>query len=102
MIQAQKEGDGLNKGAAVEGVGRAGANAVPDGNRVTTTLSDVGISKKLSSRSQAIASIPEPDRPSQSKAGCVQAGTGAHLQQGEEGGGVSRCWPRTRKNIGSK
>ena len=49
MIKAQKEGPGLNTGAM--GIG---TSAVPQENR-TPTLAEVGIDKKLSSRSQAIA-----------------------------------------------
>jgi len=60
MIKEQKDGPGLNAGGATPGVGRAGNNAVPHGNRIPT-LAQAGIDKKLSSRSQAIASIPEDD-----------------------------------------
>ena len=55
MIRTQKETVGLNTGAM--GIGKS---AVPDKNR-TPTLAEVGIDKKLSSRAQAIAAIPEDD-----------------------------------------
>ncbi len=38
MIKAQKETVGLNKGAAVKGVGKAGSNALPDKKGVTSRL----------------------------------------------------------------
>lgn len=58
MIRTQKETVGLATG------GEHGGKAKIDGTReepsnVRPTLADVGISKKLSSRSQAIASLPE-------------------------------------------
>ena len=60
MIQAQKDGEGLATG------GEHGGRPKIDGTRAepsnaTPTLADIGISKKLSSRSQAIASIPEDE-----------------------------------------
>jgi len=61
MIRAQKEGEGLNKGTA--GMGRpslGGTHEEPPKNP-TPTLSSVGISKKLSSRAQMFAAIPEED-----------------------------------------
>lgn len=53
MIRDQKETVGLAQGKRTD--------LVPEGNQVNDrpTLSDVGIDKKLSSRSQAIANIPE-------------------------------------------
>lgn len=62
MIAEQKRTVGLNTGAAGSaGPGRG--NAVPIENRVSMqpTLAQVGIDKKLSSRSQAIAAIPADD-----------------------------------------
>ncbi len=58
MIRTQKETVGLNTGTLKQGP------VVPKRNHGEPnrpTLSDVGISKKLSSRSQAIASIPEQE-----------------------------------------
>jgi hypothetical protein len=57
MIRAQKEGPGLADG------GDAMRARYSKGTEVDTrpTLAQVGIDKKLSSRSQAIASIPEDD-----------------------------------------
>ena len=57
MIKAQKEGPGLNKGEAGRFTG--GTAEEPPVNK--PTLADVGIDKKLSSRAQAIASIPEDE-----------------------------------------
>jgi len=58
MIRTQKEGRGLNQGA--QGSVVTGTTRVPVKDD-RPTLADVGIDKKLSSRSQAIASIPEED-----------------------------------------
>lgn len=58
MIRAQKEGPGLNQGAAGSIV--TGSERVPVKD-MRPTLADVGIDKKLSARSQAIASIPEEE-----------------------------------------
>jgi ParB family chromosome partitioning protein len=65
MIREQKETVGLNRGTAGAGdatVGRGtgGASWEPPVD-APPTLADAGISKKLSSRSQAIAGIPEED-----------------------------------------
>jgi hypothetical protein len=57
MIRQQKETEGLNKGEAGRFTG--GTNEEPPA--VKPTLASVGISKKLSSRSQAIAAIPEEE-----------------------------------------
>ena len=57
MIRAQKDGDGLNRGGWEQRNKSCGTPEEPQDT--TPTLSDIGISKKLSSRSQAIASIPE-------------------------------------------
>ncbi len=56
MIRAQKETVGLNEGGRPK-------TSTPEEPvlKDRPTLSDVGISKKLSSRSQAIASIPEEE-----------------------------------------
>ena len=51
LISAQKEMVGLNAGA--RGIGKSG---VPSKH---PTLSDAGIDKKLSSRAQKLASVPE-------------------------------------------
>jgi len=53
MLSEQKRTTGMNKGA--QGIG---TSAVPQENR-TPTLADVGIDKKLSSRSQRVAVIGE-------------------------------------------
>jgi len=58
MIRAQKEGEGLAKGG--QPYQSTGAEMEPVGKSVPT-LAQVGISKKLSSRSQAIAAIPEDE-----------------------------------------
>jgi hypothetical protein len=53
MIKAQKDDAGLNKGGRPK-------TSTPEEQvlKTTPTLEDVGISRKLSSRAQAIASIP--------------------------------------------
>ena len=64
MIKKQKETVGLNRGSAGNGPGR-GKKAVPQENRLSDdrpTLSQAGIDKKLSMRSQRIASIPEGEQ----------------------------------------
>ena len=61
MIQAQKATVGLNEGGWH---GNQHTGVVPSENRPADqppTLADVGIDKKLSSRSQAIANIPEDE-----------------------------------------
>ncbi len=55
LIRAQKETVGLNIGAM--GIG---TSAVPQENR-TPTLADAGIDKKLSSRAQKVAAVPEDE-----------------------------------------
>ena len=57
LIGQQKAGEGLAKGAAMRGVGRAGKNAVESDDRVPT-LAEAGISKDLSSRAQKLAAVP--------------------------------------------
>jgi len=59
MIRAQKEGPGLNEGGGWKPSTAGEPGFEPTDTR--PTLADVGIDKKLSSRSQAIASIPEAD-----------------------------------------
>jgi hypothetical protein len=56
MIKAQKDDAGLNKGGRPK-------TSTPEEQvlKTTPTLEDVGISRKLSSRAQAIASIPAPE-----------------------------------------
>jgi len=53
----------MAKGAAVKGIGRGGANAGPAGYRVTEikTLSDMGITKKQSSKWKKLAAVPEKE-----------------------------------------
>ena len=59
MIKAQAESVGLNKGAAEKGrTKQRGSDEEPRSNAVPT-LAEAGIDKKLSSRSQKLASIPE-------------------------------------------
>ena len=50
----------MAKGAAVKGIGRAGANAVAADDRVTEikTLSDMGITKDQSSKWKKLAAVP--------------------------------------------
>jgi hypothetical protein len=55
LIAEQKAGDGLNTGA--RGIGKS---AVPSGNR-TPTLAEAGIDKKLSSRAQKLAAVPNDE-----------------------------------------
>jgi ribosomal protein L12E/L44/L45/RPP1/RPP2 len=55
MIRAQKDGEGLAKG------GRPKETPTTEEGVYNPTLADVGIDYKLSSRSQAIASIPEDE-----------------------------------------
>src|SRR5690606_11454817 len=63
LIRAQKETVGLATGAA--GIGKA-ASAVPDEYRTQPpTLAEAGIDKKLSSRAQKLAAIPEQEFESQ-------------------------------------
>jgi len=57
MTKAQKNGEGLNQGALPGKTGTKGGPVLDP----RPTLADVGISKNLSSRSQAIASIPEDE-----------------------------------------
>lgn len=57
LIGQQKAGEGLAKGAAMRGVGRAGKNAVESDDRIPT-LAEAGISKDLSSRAQKLAAVP--------------------------------------------
>lgn len=52
--------------AGAAGPGRGNKNPVPEGDRVLApTLSDLGIDKKLSSRAQKLAAVPEPEFESQ-------------------------------------
>lgn len=59
MIRQQKETVGLNSGAVAGGAkdGSRGSYIEPRDSR--PTLADVGIDKKLSMRSQQLASMPE-------------------------------------------
>lgn len=61
MISAQKESGGLSKGAAGSGVNQHTPQEVR--SKVTTApkLSDVGISKDLSSRAQKLAAVPQAE-----------------------------------------
>jgi len=61
MIREQKQGEGLNKGAAAGGVKESPRGNYTEPRDTTPTLADIGISKKLSSRAQAIAAIPKDD-----------------------------------------
>lgn len=56
-IAAQKASGGLNKGAA--GVGPIAV--LGEDRNTNPTLADVGVSKNLSSRSQALAAVPEAE-----------------------------------------
>jgi hypothetical protein len=58
MLREQKQGEGLNKGAAGSVVTGTHRDPVMD---TTPTLASVGISKKLSSRAQSLAAIPVED-----------------------------------------
>ncbi len=58
MLKAQKEAGGMNKGKLKQG------KKLPQSHDETTeapTLSDMGITKSMSSRAQAIASVPESE-----------------------------------------
>jgi hypothetical protein len=57
MLAEQKAGEGLNQGAVA---GKTGTKGVPVLD-TTPTLAEIGIPKKLSSRSQALAAIPEDE-----------------------------------------
>jgi len=61
MIGEQKRTVGLNKGAKAGRLPNGGARVEPPLVDTRPTLADAGIDKKLSSRSQAIAAIPEED-----------------------------------------
>ncbi len=58
MIRTQKETVGLNPGTRTQGGGNGAGGAVMEPPASLPTLADMGISKRLSSRSQAIAAIP--------------------------------------------
>jgi hypothetical protein len=58
MISAQKENGGLSKGAAGSGVNQHSSKEVRSSVVTAPTLSDVGISKNLSSRAQKLAAVP--------------------------------------------
>lgn len=68
MIREQKETVGLNRGTAGLGdanVGRRTGGSVVEPPVKVPTLAEVGIDKKLSSRAQKLAAIPEEhSRPS--------------------------------------
>jgi hypothetical protein len=63
MIRQQKETVGLNRGTAgtMRGKDESGGAVVEPPEDTRPTLADVGISKRLSSRSQAIAAIPSEE-----------------------------------------
>lgn len=63
MIREQKETVGLNRGGGEPGIGRRGkeCGATEEPHSYKPTLSDAGIDKKLSARSQQIAAIPEDE-----------------------------------------
>ena len=61
MIAEQKATVGLNKGAAGGGRKESPRGAIVEPRDTSPTLAQAGIDKKLSSRSQAIAAIPEDD-----------------------------------------
>jgi len=60
LIKAQKETVGLNKGAAAGGKKKGGSRSSYKEPRDTApTLAEAGIDKKLSSRAQKLAAVPE-------------------------------------------
>lgn len=61
MIRQQKETVGLNEGRAGTGRPPLGGSEKEPPKDTRPTLAEVGISKKLSSRSQAIAAIPQEE-----------------------------------------
>ena len=61
MILEQKETVGLNEGRAGAGRPSLGGTQEEPPKDIRPTLADVGVSKKLSSRAQKLASIPEDD-----------------------------------------
>jgi hypothetical protein len=61
MIRQQKETVGLNQGASAGGTKETPRGPITAPRDTRPTLADVGISKRLSSRSQAIAAIPSEE-----------------------------------------
>jgi hypothetical protein len=61
MIAEQKRTVGLNPGVRTQGGGDGAGGAMQEPPADRPTLADAGIDKKLSSRSQQIAAIPEAD-----------------------------------------
>jgi hypothetical protein len=61
MLAEQKAGEGLNKGAKAGRLPNGGTRQEPPLRDDKPTLAEIGIPKKLSSRSQALAAIPEDE-----------------------------------------
>ena len=59
MLREQKEAVGMNRGASAGGVKESSRGTYTEPRDTTPTLAEVGIDKKLSSRAQSIAAIPE-------------------------------------------
>ena len=62
MLKAQKENGGMNKGVAGGGERDTAGRTVKPAD-TAPKLPDMGISKSMSSRAQAIASVPEHKKP---------------------------------------
>ena len=60
-IAAQKEGVGLNRGAAGGGTKQGPRGAYVEPRDTAPTLSEAGIDKKLSSRAQQLAALPDDE-----------------------------------------
>lgn len=61
MLVSQKENGGLNKGSAGLGINQHSAKEVRSSETTTPKLSEIGISKDLSSRAQKLAAVPEQE-----------------------------------------
>ncbi len=61
MLKAQKEAGGMNKGTAGSGRPSLGNRTVRAPKDNAPTLKELGVTPSMSSRAQAIASVPEDE-----------------------------------------